>query len=82
MPKQVLPPNYVRPSLEEFKAAGYAPSGYDRFFEAHETELSRDYIARNPGALNEPPIEQAPVHSDESSEASSETEGSSVNRVG
>lgn len=38
-----LPPDYVRPTLAEFKAAGLKPELYEQFCNGHEAELRKHY---------------------------------------
>ncbi len=40
-----LPPDYVRPTLAEFKAAGITHVGYEEYFTRHENELRKHYVA-------------------------------------
>lgn len=49
-----LPEGYIRPSLADFVAAGYAADDFERFFASHEAQLSRHFVARNPEPLPEP----------------------------
>lgn len=51
-----LPPDYARPSLEEFKAAGITHVSYEKFFEQHEAELRKHYVAP-PAEPSEEPSE-------------------------
>lgn len=55
-----LPPDYVRPSPAEFKAAGFAPSEYESFFSRHEAELRTHHARVSPPVVTVSAEEEVP----------------------
>lgn len=56
-----LPESYVRPSLEDFIAAGYPAPAYVPFFKEHEHQLEADYARKNPEPAVEPVVVEPPA---------------------
>lgn len=59
-----LPPDYVRPSPAEFKAAGFVPSEYETYFSRHEAELRTHHARVAPPVVTEEEVLELDVGED------------------